>query len=88
MGLTEVFYEDENIRISKIENLFSEDSSDFLKMTYSYKFTRCQNTTPSIKYKNMPEIDLWIKSITGKLESFMQETVGKLCTLPLKIMKG
>lgn len=42
---------------------------------------------PRTKYKNIPEVDLWTKPLSGKLELFMQEIVGKLCMVPMKIMK-
>ena len=72
LGSAQVFYEDSNICISKLDNLFTEEEEDFLKLTYSFKFRRYQNSKPKVTYKNIPEIDLWVKPISGQEEIYTQ----------------
>lgn len=63
---SESFYEDENIKIIIFYNLFMDNGAQFLKMTFSYHFASIQNKLPKTNFKNIPEIDLWIKPVIGE----------------------
>ena len=55
-----------------MQNLFIENNTVFLKMTFSYHFKRIQQNKPKTVYKNTPEVDFWTKSVTGTNEVYSQ----------------
>ncbi len=57
-------------------------------MSFSYHFHKVQERVPKTVYKNIPEVDFWTKPITGTHDKYSQETIGRLCLVPLKIMKA
>lgn len=71
-----------------MQHLFTENDASFLKMTISLHFNRLQPSAPRVSYKNIAEVDFWTKPINGIDRVFSQETIGRLCLVPMKIMKS
>ena len=57
-------------------------------MTFSFHFNQSQSRPPKINYKNIAEVDFWTKPVNGNNKVFSQETIGRLCLVPIKIMKS
>ena len=57
-------------------------------MTFSFHFKRLQSNPPKVVYKNIAEIDFWTKNVEGNNEVYTQETIGRMCVSPIKIMKA
>lgn len=76
------------MKIYKMQYFFTENGALFLKITFSYHFKRMQDKMPKIVYKNIAEIDFWTKPIYKSNEIYSQETIARLCLVPIKIMKG